>query len=54
MKEKTQIISAEKIFDFAQDYIILAKAQRKLKNSELVERQLNELAEEIKNLVEDL
>ena len=54
MREKKQIESAEKMAELLQDYILLGKTQRKLKDSELVERQLNELRDSLINLVEIL
>ena len=54
MREKQQIESAEKMAELLQDYILLAKTQRKLKDSELVERQLNELRDNLINLVDML
>ena len=54
MKDKKNIESAEKIFNVVQDYILLAKTQSKLKNPETLNRELEELAFEIKNLIDGI
>ncbi len=54
MREKQQIEAAQKMLDFLQDYILLAKTQRKLKDSELVERQLTDLRYSLISLMETL
>ena len=54
MRNKEQIESAEKMTEMLQDYVLLAKTQRKLRDAELVERQLNDLRDSIINLAEYL
>lgn len=53
MKTKEQIQMAQKIIANTQDYIELAKVQRKLK-VESVEKQLDNVTEFIKGNVEEL
>lgn len=53
MKTKEQIEMAQQIIANAQDYIELAKVQKKLKVAS-VERQLDGVTEFIKNNVEEL
>ena len=53
MKEKEQIELAQEIIANAQDYIELAKVQRKLK-VENVDQQIDNITEFIKNNVKEL
>lgn len=53
MKEKTQIELAEKMVDYLNDYIVLAKIEKKLK-VENVEEQLNNVTDFIHENVEVL
>ncbi len=53
MKEKEQIELAQEIIANAQDYIELAKVQRKLK-VENVDQQIDNVTEFIKNNVKEL
>jgi len=54
MKTKEQIENAEKMAEFLQDYIILAKTQKRLKDTDLVERQLSDLKDMLVNFVDKL